>query len=720
MGVECEATILNFERERKDRVVSFDEIDGLLNAVPTRYRDIVICEMARIDLERRIDSSPNSHECQRGASPFVDHYIDTFSKDRWRNELAFEHFRLTEHSGANVSRRECASMYGVVAASWITASDSKSNVQIGYPKPGEVFCGYPLLAELGRGAIARVFLARQPDLAERLVVLKVTERKTLEADNLASFQHSNIVPVYSIHRENNLYCICMPFLGILTVADLAANLNEQGSFLQPSEKMISTVVAKRLSTIRFGELECQVADVNRSVPSYAMNKSHSQGSKLAQVDVSNELGGDQLTKTLTRILGNQSQSYMVIDIISGVIDGIAYSHFMGVTHCDMKPENILIANDGHPVLLDFNLSRRSGEQEPQYVGGTVAYMSPQRLRSLDSNGEGKPSDDIFAIGVILYQLLTGHMPFPQDSQRSLSMHELASIREEKTDRMQQQLKQISPSLQSIVLKCLAPDTGVRYSSAIELQEDVRRFREHRLLRYAPDRSWIERIQKFVRRHPTFISSSFLLMVAVSFFAALIATTLWNSERTKKLSAIALAHDLTIESPSIIAKLHAPSRDQQMMRVGSDDAIQILKKWGISEQGISSHSLLLKLSRPAAGGVKKDLGYMLYALASSEANLSTMTNEKSDKRLNASFAWSKLACIVDPSLSAAIAFQNAEVSKITVDQSTASAKSTALTHSLDLVSAAPKSLLGEMLLAKRQRDLPTWQRLADELVSQSPV
>ena len=185
IGSESEATILRYERERANRMLSFEEIDDLLRVVPTEQRDLVICELARIDLERRFDASPETIESRRCISSFVEHYGDTFSKDRWRSEIAFEHFRLAEQGEGKVSRSECASMYGVDSVRWKSASASEADKTIRYPMPGEVFCSYPLLAELGRGAIARVFLARQPDLAERLVVLKVTERKTLEADNLA-------------------------------------------------------------------------------------------------------------------------------------------------------------------------------------------------------------------------------------------------------------------------------------------------------------------------------------------------------------------------------------------------------------------------------------------------------------------------------------------------------------------------------------------------------
>ena len=78
---------------------------------------------------------------------------------------------------------------------------------------GDTICGFRLVGELGRGAFARVFLAHQEALADRPVALKVTLRPTREAERLARLQHTNVVPVHSVHDAAPAQLICMPFLG---------------------------------------------------------------------------------------------------------------------------------------------------------------------------------------------------------------------------------------------------------------------------------------------------------------------------------------------------------------------------------------------------------------------------------------------------------------------------------------------------------------------------
>jgi hypothetical protein len=81
------------------------------------------------------------------------------------------------------------------------------------PEVGQKFLGFKLIRELGRGAFARVFLAHQCDLADRLVVLKVSADTARESLLLAQLQHANIVPIHSAHRAGRLQALCMPFLG---------------------------------------------------------------------------------------------------------------------------------------------------------------------------------------------------------------------------------------------------------------------------------------------------------------------------------------------------------------------------------------------------------------------------------------------------------------------------------------------------------------------------
>src|SRR5262249_21881674 len=112
--------------------------------------------------------------------------------------------------------------------SWLTPaqemgpSSSLSLPPLGqiFPEAGQEFMGFRLLHELGRGAFARVFLAQQSTLANRLVALKVAPRLFDESQTLAQLQHTNIVPIYSFHQAGTFQGVCMPYFGPTTLADL--------------------------------------------------------------------------------------------------------------------------------------------------------------------------------------------------------------------------------------------------------------------------------------------------------------------------------------------------------------------------------------------------------------------------------------------------------------------------------------------------------------------
>ncbi len=97
-------------------------------------------------------------------------------------------------------------------------------------------------------------------------------------------------------------------------------------------------------------------------------------------------------------------------------DGLGHAHERGILHRDLKPANILLADDGQPMLLDFNLSedlKLRSRAPAAFIGGTLPYMAPEQLQAFQHGTcGGDARSDIFSLGVILYELLTGEHPFP--------------------------------------------------------------------------------------------------------------------------------------------------------------------------------------------------------------------------------------------------------------------------------------------------------------------
>jgi hypothetical protein len=151
---------------------------------------------------------------------------------------------------------------------------------------------------------------------------------------------------------------------------------------------------------------------------------------------------------------------------------VAYAHAEGIVHRDIKPANILLDREGRPLLADFGLAKRLGEEAQRTADGTVlgtpAYMAPEQARGdLASVG---PLSDQYSLGVVLYELLTGQRPFGG------SPHEvLAQVTREEPPPPRRLNPRVPLDLEAICLQAMAKESGRRYASAALLADDLGRF-----------------------------------------------------------------------------------------------------------------------------------------------------------------------------------------------------------------------------------------------------
>ncbi len=483
------------------------------------YRDTLV-ELVRVDLE---------YGWSRGTPKLLDEYFHHFpdlkKQSQMLNAVCFEEHRQKILAGRQSDARSYESLYGVSVDDWRlsrsvpTSShrlmDDAQDKMDGLPSVGDSFLGFELIAELGRGSFARVFLARQLSLSNRMVALKVTKNRYSDSKTLARLQHTNIIPVYSVQQHRDWEAICMPYFGALTVNHLLGKIRRQPS-LPPSGKFIhDTVVDVRRATLRDIDGFTRDTRSETSAPESPAPQIHAESF--------HALTGMSYTKS-------------ILLIAKKLASGLAYAHSRGIVHRDLKPANLLLSDDGEPMILDFNLSMDfvgDSDVSQEFIGGTLPYMAPEQLANFErqSKSIADPRSDLFSLGIVLYELLIGTSPYTMH-QGNLGDVISKSI----ADRQRGPLwighreATVSPAIESILAKCLTPQVEDRYQTAQALVDDLECQLNDLPLRHAPERSLQERAQKWVRRHPRVMSVSGVVAAAAVLLLAMMSVLAIRNER----------------------------------------------------------------------------------------------------------------------------------------------------------------------------------------------
>jgi len=382
--------------------------------------------------------------------------------------LLYEEFCLREEAGESPAAAEYYARFPALVAPLgrvleiheLVGSGRSEGGSFGLPTPevplpeaGQTIAGFHLVEELGRGAFGRVFLARERQLADRFVALKVARRGSREPQALARLQHTHIVPVHSYRMDQatGLHLLCMPYLGRVTLAQVLADP--------------ASAVARSGAEL--------VEVVDRQAPP-------------------EEAGGAGAGR---RELARRPFARAVAWWGARLAEALQHAHERGVLHRDVKPSNVLILADGTPMLVDFNLAQGpildevAADEGSIAPGGTLAYMAPEHLEAL-ARGDAEGVDarsDVYALGVVLYETLASTRPFAAPTG-ALSVEDAlrraAGQRRAGAEPLRGEHPEVPPALEAVVARCLAPDPADRYASAAELAADLQAVADDGPLRHA--------------------------------------------------------------------------------------------------------------------------------------------------------------------------------------------------------------------------------------------
>lgn len=380
--------------------------------------------------------------------------------------------------------------------------DLRNSIWVWDGRPGARIQGYELGEEIGRGGSGIVYRARQVSL-DRAVAVKLliegpfarplqVDRFRLEAKAAAALEHPSIVPVHEIGEADGRVFYSMALI--------------EGPTL---EKVLD----------RF------------SLPA----------TRQQCLDKGIEAG---------RMLHNRQRE--IARFLSETARAVHHAHQHGVLHRDLKPGNILIAEGDRPMITDFGLVWVAGSEHPigdsGRIHGTPSYIAPELTRD---PGRSSVASDVYALGAIGYELVTGEPPFEAGNP----VETLLRIRNGHLTPPSDLEPSLDPDLEAILLRCLDASPSQRYATAGDLADDLDRFARGEVVR-ARHPGWFRLGRDWVVQHPWSVTSAslaVLMLVAVAIVSWVVAERRDAERRRSDLEGQKLRSEL---EESVIARLQA--------------------------------------------------------------------------------------------------------------------------------------------------------------------
>jgi len=429
------------------------------------------------------------------------------------------------------------------ALHWAESESAKSETQT---RTIRYFGDYELLEEIAHGGMGVVYRARQVSL-NRPVALKMilagqlatpasVQRFHTEAEAAARLDHPNIVPIYEIGEYDGQHYFSMKLIEGGTLANRMADFGLQDAdwrgaadasptvplshpsvpLSHPMGEGLGVRVLRENSSIPIAQSTPEPAEEGRARHSvraglWQMRKRRAR-SDAPYLEVHEQRGesrgegGPSLSKSEIR-----SRQSKIASLMATVARAVHYAHQRGLLHRDLKPTNILIDDRGQAHVSDFGLAKLiesdAGLSKTGAVLGTPSYMSPDqaagRIKELTT------AADVYSLGAILYELLSGQPPFRAET----ALETLRQVCERQPARPRALNPQVDRDLETICLKCLSKDPQKRYGSAEMLAQDLDHWRNGEPILARPV-STPEKVWRWCLRRPVVAGLSVAVLIAL--------------------------------------------------------------------------------------------------------------------------------------------------------------------------------------------------------------